>query len=280
MEANRFNQFQSVDFTLSNSVQQLINLKLMLEQTAGYITGVSPQREGAVQQYEYVGNVQRSVVQSSLATEGWFYQHNEIKKGVYERLANLMKLCWAGSKKAGYILGDGGYAFLNVLPEVALNDYGVFIGDSGKDDAMKGVIQQMSQAALQSGTINMLDVIKILKADTLVEAEHILERGIDTIKKQQMAAQQQQAQLQQVEAQNKAAEQQAEMQKIQLELDGKQKVAEINAQARIEAQQIASEANRDISDVKEKNKLQQKAIDADIQDQVEKNRSEKQVNKN
>ena len=39
----------------------------MLEQTAGQISGVSPQREGAISQYEYVGNVQRSVVQSSLS---------------------------------------------------------------------------------------------------------------------------------------------------------------------------------------------------------------------
>ena len=95
-----FNQFQQVDFTLSQSVQQLINLKLMLEQTAGQISGVSPQREGAVEQYEYVGNVQRSVSQSSISTGGWFYSHNEVKKKVFEKLANLMKLSWAGGKKA------------------------------------------------------------------------------------------------------------------------------------------------------------------------------------
>ena len=291
METNTFNQFQSVDFTLSNSIQQLMNLKMMLEQTAGQITGVSPQREGAVEQYEYVGNVQRSVVQSSLATEGWFYQHNELKKIVYERLANLMKLSWAGGKHAGYVLGDGGYAFLNVLPDVALNDYGVFIGDAGKDDSLKGVIQQMSQAALQSGTINMLDVIKVLKSDTLTEAEHILERGIETMQKQQQAVQQQAMQQQQAEAEAKQAEQQFDMQKIQMDVDGKVKVAEINAQARIEAQEIASQADRDMDDVREKNKLRSKIIDGDLESQMldkkskadlekEKERSKKVVNKN
>tara|TARA_B100001059_G_scaffold35564_2_gene28559 strand:- start:1737 stop:4028 length:2292 start_codon:yes stop_codon:yes gene_type:complete len=274
MEGNTFNQFQSVDFTLSNSVQQLINLKMMLEQTAGQITGVSPQREGAVEQYEYVGNVQRSVVQSSLATEGWFHQHNELKKLVFERLANLMKLAWAGGKKAGYILGDGGYAFLNVLPDVALNDYGVFVGDGGKDDAMKQMLQQMSQAALQSGTINMLDVIKVLKADTMTEAEHILERGIEAMQKQQQSMQEQQMQMQQAESEAKQADKEFEMQKAQLDVEGKVKVAEINAQARIEAQEIASQADRDIDDVREKGKLQSKAIDADIQSQMAEKKSE------
>ena len=92
-------QFQQIDFTLSNSVQQLINLKLMLEQTAGQISGVSPQREGAVGQYEYVGNVQRSVVQSATITESLFYSHAMVKKRVFERVCDLMKVCWANGKK-------------------------------------------------------------------------------------------------------------------------------------------------------------------------------------
>ena len=111
--------------------EQLINLKLMLEQTAGQVSGVSPQREGAVEQYEYVGNVQRSVSQSSISTGSWFYTHNEVKKKVFEKLANLMKVAWSGGKKAGFILGDAGYKMLNILPDVALNDYGIFMGDSG-----------------------------------------------------------------------------------------------------------------------------------------------------
>ena len=81
-----------------------------------------------------------------------------------------MKVCWAGGKKAAMILGDGAYKFLNVMPDIALQDFGLYVGDSGKDDAMKQVVQQLSQAALQSGNIDLLNVIKVLKADTLTEA--------------------------------------------------------------------------------------------------------------
>ncbi len=270
-ETASFNQFQQVDFTLSNSVQQLINLKLMLEQTAGQISGVSPQREGAVEQYEYVGNVQRAVTQSSISTGGWFYSHNEVKKKVFDKLANLMKMSWAGGKKAAYVLGDAGYKMLNVLPDVALNDYGIFLGDAGKDDALKQSVQQMSQAALQSGSITLLDALKVLKADTMTEAQHVLEQGIDAMKEQQMQQQEQAMQQQQAAAESQQAQSQAEMQMKQMEIDGRIKVAQINAEARVVAQEVASDANRDIDDSREKNKLSLEKVKADFNFQQKEN---------
>src|SRR5690606_4742758 len=41
MQTNGFNQFQQVDFTLSQSVSQMINLKMMLEDTADKLTGIT-----------------------------------------------------------------------------------------------------------------------------------------------------------------------------------------------------------------------------------------------
>lgn len=262
-----FNQFQQVDFTLSNSVQQLINLKMMLEQTAGQISGVSPQREGSVAQYEYVGNVQRSVVQSSVATGAWFYSHNLVKKQVMEKLANLMKIAWAGGKKAAYIFGDAGYKMLNILPDIALNDYGIFMGDSGKDDALKTQVQQMSQAALQSGTITLLDALKVLKADTMTEAQAVLEQGIEAMQGQQQQAQQAQQQQQQAQAQADEAKIQGQIKLAQMEIDGRIQVAQINAKARITAQEVASDAMRDVDDTREKNKIVVEKVKADMSSQ-------------
>tara|TARA_R110000764_G_scaffold59945_2_gene129048 strand:+ start:3132 stop:5387 length:2256 start_codon:yes stop_codon:yes gene_type:complete len=272
-----FNQFQQIDFTLSQSVQQLINLKMMLEQTAGQISGVSPQREGAVEQYEYVGNVQRSVVQSSISTGAWNYSHNMVKKQVMEKLANLMKIAWAGGKKAAYIFGDAGYKMLNILPEVALNDYGIFMGDSGKDDALKTQVQQMSQAALQSGTISLLDALKVLKADTMTEAQVILEQGLDAMKKEQSNMQEQQQAMQQQQAEAEQAKIQAETELKKMDIEGRIQVAQINAEARIQAQEIASDASRDMDDVREKNKLTVEKVKADFNAQQKEKDNEHQV---
>ena len=260
-QVSTFNQFQQIDFTLSQSVQQLINLKVMLEEMAGQISGVTKQREGAVEQYEYVGNVQRSVVQSSIITESWFYSHNEVKQRVLERLCNLMKVAWAGGKKAGMILGDGAYKFLNVMPDIALQDYGVYVGDSGKDDAMKQVVQQLAQAALQAGTIDMLGVIKVLRSDTMTEAEKILEQAMSEMQKQQQQTAQEEMQAQQMAAEQKQQEFQAEAQLKQMDNEAKLEVAKIGADSRLEVAKLQADVDRDLHDTKERNDMDRKAAD-------------------
>ena len=260
-QMSSFNQFQQIDFTLSQSVQQLINLKVMLEDMAGQISGVTRQREGAVEKYEYVGNVQRSVVQSSTITESWFYSHAEVKQRVLERLCNLMKVAWAGGKKAGMILGDGAYKFLNVMPDVALQDFGVYVGDSGKDDAMKQVVQQLAQAALQAGSVDLLGVIKVLRSDTMTEAEKVLEQAMSEMKKQQEVAMQQQQQAQQAAAEAEQAKFQAEAQLKQMDNEAKIQVAKIASDSRLQVAKIQAEVDRDLHDTKERNEMDKKAAD-------------------
>jgi len=270
VDTARFNQFQQVDFTLSNSVQQLMNLKLMLEQTAGQVCGISPQREGAVSQYEAVGNVQRTVTQSNLVTESWFYQHSEVKKRVIEQVCNLMKVCWAEGKKAGYILGDGGFKMLKVLPDVALNDYGIFVTEGGKEDAIKQAITQMAQSALQSGSIGLLDVIKVLKSDTLTEAEHILENGLQEMQKQQQAAQEAQMQAQQAAAQESQAQREHETNLKKLDVDGKVKTAEKLNEGKVAVANIQADLEADIADDKIRAGFDKEAIQADYKEKQEK----------
>ena len=248
-QVNSFNQFSQVDFTLSQSVQQLINLKMMLEQTAGQISGVSPQREGAVGQYEYVGNVQRSVIQSATITESLFYSHAMVKKRIFERVANLMKVCWAGGKKASYILGDGAFKFLSVMPDVALQDYGIFIGDSGKDDALRQSLQQIAQSAVQGGQVTLLDVIKVFKADTFTEAEHILERAMDEMKANEAQQQEQQQAMMQAQAEQAQAAFEQQVQLEQVKNEAKIQVAQIQSETDLKIADMKSDDAREMSDV-------------------------------
>lgn len=257
-----FNQFQQIDFTISQSISQLFNLKLMLEETAGQISGISRQRAGAINTSEYVGNVQRSVQQSALTTETWFFMHNEVKKRVLERTANLMKVAWKSGVKAATILGDGAYKILNVMPkEIALNDYGLFLGDTGKEQQDKQVINQIAQAAMQSGKAGLLDVLKVLKADTATEAEHTLEKALEVMNKQQ--AQQQQLMQQQAEMQEqmKQAEHDRALELENVRVGGKVKVAEIETEAKKQIADLKDDGDRDIADMKEKVKMKESGID-------------------
>lgn len=261
-----FNQFQQVDFTISQSVSQLFNLKLMLEETAGQISGINRQRSGAINTSEYVGNVQRSVQQSALSTESWFYLHNQVKKRVLERAANLMKVCWAGGTKAATILGDGAYKILNVLPgQIPMNDYGLFLGDSGKEMNDKQIVNQIAQAAMQSGQAGLLDVLKVLKADTVTEAETTLEKAMAVM--QQQSKQQQEAMQQQAEMQEamKQAEHGRAVELENLRVNGKIKVAEIETEAKKEIADIRDDGQRDIADMKEKVKMKSEGIEPEVE---------------
>jgi hypothetical protein len=186
-----------------------------------------------------------------------------------------MKVAWAEGKKAGYILGDGGYKFLNVLPDIALNDYGIFLGDSGKDDAMRKAVQEMSAQAVQSGNLSLLDAIKVLKADSLSEAEVVLERGLDSMKEMQQQMQQQQAQQQQMQQQQEMQQKQIDIQQKQAELKNKIQVAQIAADSRIEVAEIQTDQQTESDKMKEGNKLLSEAVKADMQDQLNANQSKR-----
>ena len=146
---------------------------------------------------------------------------------------------------------DGAYKFLNVLPNIALQDFGVYVGDSGKDDAMKQVVQQLSQAALQSGNVDLLNVIKVLKADTMTEAEKVLEQGMEQMKRMQDQQQQILMQQQQMAQQAKEAEIQQQLALKQVDNDAKKDIANIEAETKIKIAKMQTDAQRDINDAKE-----------------------------
>ena len=180
-----------------------------------------------------------------------------------------MKVAWADGKKAGYVLGDGGFKMLNVFPDVALNDYGIYITEGGKEDAIKQAITQLSQAALQSGNIDLLNVIKVLKSETLTEAEHILENGIKEMQQQSQAAQQAQVQQQQAAAQESQAQREHELSLKQLDVQGKVQAAEKLNEGKIAVANIQADLEADITSDKLKASIDKEAVQSDYKKEME-----------
>ena len=58
------------------------------------IAGVTPQREGAIQNRETVGGVERSVAQSSHITEYWFARHEDVKQRALGLLLETAKIAF------------------------------------------------------------------------------------------------------------------------------------------------------------------------------------------
>ena len=138
---------------------------------------------------------------------------------------------------------------------------------------MRKMVQEMSSSAVQSGNLTLLDAIKVLKSESLSEAEAVLERGLESMKDMQKQMQEQQAQQQEMMQQQQMQIKQEEMKEKQSELDNRIKIAQIAADSRIEVAEIQSEQKVNSDTMKEKNKLIVETSKADLQDQLNENQA-------
>lgn len=237
----QFNQITALDLTMSNVIAEYIQLMDKIEELAGTISGITQQREGAVSTSEMVGNVERSVVQSSHITEPLFWVHNQCKRRVLNMLLNTAKGAWeeTGKQKLQYIFDNGERAFLDITPKFYYEDMDVFVSDTSKDLENIQKLQQLIQPAMQNGT-SLLEAAEILTNDNFNIIKQKLKdmqtRQEQIQQQQQEAEAQQQQQLQQMQNESKQQElmlQEAQMdlQRYQIDQDNQTKiaVAQINA---------------------------------------------------
>lgn len=237
----QFNQITALDLTMSNVIAEYIQLMDKIEELAGTISGITSQREGAVSSSEMVGNVERSVVQSSHITEPLFWVHNQCKRRVLNMLLNTAKGAWeeTGKQKLQYIFDNGERAFLDITPKFYYEDMDVFVSDTSKDLENIQKLQQLIQPAMQNGA-SLLEAAEILTNDNFNIIKQKLKdmqtRQEQVQQQQQEAEAQQQQQLQQM--QNEAKQQelmlqeaQMDLQRYQIDQDNQTKiaVAQINA---------------------------------------------------
>lgn len=237
----QFNQITALDLTMSNVIAEYIQLMDKIEELAGTISGITQQREGAVSTSETVGNVERSVVQSSHITEPLFWVHNQCKRRVLNMLLNTAKGAWeeTGKQKLQYIFDNGERAFLDITPKFYYEDMDVFVSDTSKDLENIQKLRQLIQPAMQNGA-SLLEAAEILTNDNFNIIKQKLKdmqtRQEQIQQQQQEAEAQQQQQLQQM--QNEAKQQelmlqeaQMDLQRYQIDQDNQTKiaVAQINA---------------------------------------------------
>lgn len=237
----QFNQITALDLTMSNVIAEYIQLMDKIEELTGTISGITQQREGAVSSSEMVGNVERSVVQSSHITEPLFWVHNQCKRRVLNMLLNTAKGAWeeTGKQKLQYIFDNGERAFLDITPKFYYEDMDVFVSDTSKDLENIQKLQQLIQPAMQNGA-SLLEAAEILTNDNFNIIKQKLKdmqtRQEQVQQQQQEAEAQQQQQLQQMQNESKQQElmlQEAQMdlQRYQIDQDNQTKiaVAQINA---------------------------------------------------
>ena len=216
-----FNQITSLDLTMSNVIAEYIQLMDKIENLAGTLSGITEQRQGAISSSELVGNVERSVVQSSHITEPLFWVHNQCKRRVLNMLLNTAKGAWENSnkKKLQYIFDNGERAFINIPSKFYYEDMDVFVSDTSKDLENIQKLQQLIQPAMQNGA-SLLEAAEILTNDNF----NIIKQKLKEMQErqeqlqQQQAEQEQQNQMQLQQMANEAKEQELMLKEAEIDL--------------------------------------------------------------
>jgi len=234
---SNFNQFQSIDFTLSQSVSQMTNLKIMLEDTADKLTGISAARAGVTKSGDLVGVTERNVMQSTLITAPLFDLHYQVVGDVLQGLCALMKPAWGMEGRMANVFGDMGMQTFKIDKSIALDEYGIFVENSGREVQRKQSMLALMDRYASSGNLDPMAAIKAVNADNATEVESILVSGLEAVQAASLEMEQQQMALQ--EQTN-----QINQEKTSVTV----KVAQIKAEADIEVQRMKNEADGMLSE--------------------------------
>ena len=236
---SNFNQFQSIDMSLANVIQQYIQTLDYIKGQIAFISGVSPQRLGAISSNELVGNVQRSVEQSALITEYLYDSHNEVKRRFYTSLIEAGKVAYREGLVTQYVLDDMSIEMLQ-LDEFTLenSELNVYVSNSTADNLVKNELKELARLVIQSDKADLSTIIDTIINDSPRDIVRTLQRSEEAKYQRDAQAQQQQLQAQQSQHQEMMDMEmkKLEMEQYKIDTDNQTKlqVAEINVYSRQE----------------------------------------------
>ncbi len=171
------NAVKEIDMSLASDIQKYIQLLEYIERRCGETVGVTKQIEGQIGKDEAVSNTRAAIVQSANILEPYFEVHNNIKRNVLQALIECAKVTYEEfqPKYLNYILDDMTRAMIDMDYDLLENSiYGIFVSNSMKSHEALEMVQQLSHAALQNQTAELSDVLKIMRSNSVQEAEELL----------------------------------------------------------------------------------------------------------
>lgn len=224
---------KELNLEMGNYIQFNIQLLQEIERKIQNTAGVPPQRLGAIQNIETVGNVERSILQSSLVTEDLFRMHTLTKLDACTAILEVAKDVYKnGSKTLQYVTDDLQDVLFKIDGDIFNNaDYGVFVTDDMKDMELLETMKSHAKFALQNDQMAFYQLADIYTSESVSHVRAELKRYYENKQQQAQAAQEEQSQIAQ---QQIAAQQQMHADEMAL----KQYINDSDNQTRIQVAQI------------------------------------------
>lgn len=195
-----FNQYQVLDMSLYDQIEQLINLQGHFKQEWDDVIGISRQRKAQTQASETNSSNERAIFQSTVITDMIFSGFDEFVERELQGLLDLSKFTNAEGLRRLYNGSDTNDILLEIDPVDYCNaSLGVFVTDNPQDfgalDMMKAQANNLAQNGAKPSTI-----LEIFQAGNIAELKSKL-KEIEAIQQQveQATAEQEQAHEQSME---------------------------------------------------------------------------------
>lgn len=183
---------KEIDMSLASDIQKYIQLAEYIERRCGESVGITKAIEGQIGSNEAVANTQQAIVQSANILEPYFELHNNVKRNALQALIEVAKVAYSEfqPRYLSYVLDDMSRQMLSLDYDLLENsEYGIFVSNSMKSHEALQMVQQLSHAALQNQKIELSDVIKIMRSESIQEAEELLQVAEnDRIEREQQSA--------------------------------------------------------------------------------------------
>ena len=169
---------KEVNMTGGENIDKLMNIAEYLDRKAGEAIGVPKELEGSIHQRSAVRNVETTMHTASGILEEFLSKRALVKRNVLQGLLEKAKVVYHNSKldTLSYVTDDMTRHMLKIdLGLLDSSTLGVFVVDSKNAHEIRDAIVNLAHAAMQTGTISMNSVVKVMRAKGIQEREELLE---------------------------------------------------------------------------------------------------------
>lgn len=218
---SKFNQFTSVDMTMSNAINGYFLTLSKIEERIEEVTGITRQRKGNIGASETVGGTERSIAQSNALTELYFIEHNMVKERVLEALLEVAKICYANNEKGKLVFDDHTREILETS-DILNSDFGLYVTNSNRENATLEALKNLAKEGISSGTLNFSNLVTLYKSNSIAEVEEAVKSSEE--KQNKFKEQEQQTAQAQVDSQERIARETLDREDNNKQLDRENKI--------------------------------------------------------
>lgn len=193
------NMAKEINMSLISDIKKYIELAEYIDNMCGKSVGITDDMIGQIAPSQAVSNTRQNITQSSYILEPYFELHNHIKKNVLQALIEQAKIAYSeyDGEKLSYVMDDLTLKMFEVDAGLLDNStLGIFVNNSSKAHEAIELVKQLAHAAQQNQTIDLSDVIKVVRTEGIQEAEEQLaaseERKREQVQRDNIAAIQEQ----------------------------------------------------------------------------------------